>query len=100
MAGASRAMFIADERATAESIARSQMEYVKNQPYDDIEPQSYETATPKQVDGYPGYDISVNADPLHNPDAGIQKITITVYHHGKPVLTSGDYTLEGYKVER
>jgi len=100
MAGASRAMFVADERATAESIARSEMEYIKNQPYDDTEPQSYDKITPEPVDGYTGYTVKIVAESLNNPDDGIQKITITVYHNGDPVLTSGDYTLEGYKVER
>jgi len=33
LATASKALFIADERATAESLARSQMEYAKNQDY-------------------------------------------------------------------
>ena len=33
LATASRALVIADERTTAESLARSQMEYVKNQAY-------------------------------------------------------------------
>jgi prepilin-type N-terminal cleavage/methylation domain-containing protein len=33
MAGAPKAISIADERATAESLARSQMEYVKSQDY-------------------------------------------------------------------
>jgi len=91
MAGASRAMFIADERATAESIARSQMEYVKNQQYDD-------SGIYDEIADIPaGYDIEITTV---EKDDGIQKITITVYHNGEPVLTSPDYTLEGYKVER
>lgn len=34
----SRALLIADERTTAESLARSQMEYVKSQGYQEAEP--------------------------------------------------------------
>ena len=33
LATASKALFIADERATAESLVRSQMEYIRTQPY-------------------------------------------------------------------
>ena len=35
LATASKVLFIADERATAESLARQQMEYIKGQPYSD-----------------------------------------------------------------
>ena len=37
LATATKAVFIADERTTAESLARSQMEYVKNQGYKDAD---------------------------------------------------------------
>jgi len=94
MATASKAMIIADERATAESLARSQMEYVKNLDYDYNDLQSYE-----QVDEpsptHPGYFISVVADSLHDTDKGIQMIKVTVSHGGEGVIT-----LEDYKVDR
>jgi len=97
LATASKAMIIADERATAESLARSQMEYVKNQDYDYNDPQSYE-----QVDvespTHPGYFISVDADPLHSPDKGIQKIRVTVRHGTEAVKEV--IILEDYKVNR
>jgi len=95
LATSSNAIFIADEKATAESLARSQMEYFKNQGYDYNDPQSYE-----QVDiespAHPGYFISVDADPLHDPDDGIQKITVTVDHLEKQQVI----ILEDYKVDR
>jgi len=102
---ASKAVFIGDERATAESLARSQMEYVKNCSYEYGASPSYE-----QVDvespTHPGYFISVDAPPfdpdtglpLANPDEdkGIQKITVTVKHlDDKTVIT-----LEDYKIDR
>ncbi len=94
---ASLAIFIADERATAESLARSQMEYVKNQSYDD-------TNNPPQyslLSGIPGgYTVNVTAESLNNPDDGIQKITIVVSHLGKEIISSGNSTLEDYKVDR
>ncbi len=96
---ASSALLLADERATAESLARSRMEYVKNQDYDANEPQSYEQGY-VPVTGYPGYEIKVDAEPLRNPDDGIQRITVTVKHNNKPIITSGNYTLEDYKVDR
>ena len=87
MGTGSLALFIADERATAESLARSQMEYVKNQGYKVVE--SYETIEPPA-----GYDIKLDPPPVQL-EPGLQKITVTVSHHGKPVVT-----LEGYKVDR
>ena len=103
MATASKALFIADERATAESLARSQMEYVKNQDYDKTnDPPVYQPLS----DIPPGYSIDITAvrlDPEGDgtvvdgelDDDGIQMITVAVSHHGEPVLT-----LEGYKVDR
>jgi len=89
---ATTALAIADRRATAESLARSQMEDVKNQDYDFTEPQEYEQYNVESLD-HPGYFISVSAEPLHKPDDdGIQKITVTVSRDGKVV-----FTLESYK---
>jgi len=111
----SRAIFVADERATAESLARTEMEYVKNHVYSDA-PWAYElpSGTPPADPpswwnlgnphalpaGYDGYTVNVTAEPLHVIDDGIQKITVTVKHHDKPIITSGNCTLEGYKVDR
>jgi prepilin-type N-terminal cleavage/methylation domain-containing protein len=108
MGTASKAIFIADERASAESLARSEMEYVKSLKYDEesqtIAPWSYELpTTPPPWDenhslpeGYEGYTVSVRADPLYVADNGIQKITVTVKHLDKP----GVIELEGFKVQR
>jgi len=90
----SKAAFIADEQATVESLARSQMEWVKNASY------SYNATTysPAPMPGgkdYLNYSMTIAAEPLHNPDDGIQKITVTVKHSGEVVTK-----LEGYKVNR
>jgi len=109
LATASRALIIADERTTAESLARSQMENVKNQPYDDINiPPQYEIDP--DLDIPPGYDIEITAERLDPEgdgtanDDGLQKITVLVKHDGKEVFTFIDngkkITLEGYKVNR
>ncbi len=91
---ASRAVLTADIRTNAESLARTQMEYVKNELYDDSDPQSYEQDDVESTD-QPGYFISVSAESLHDPDDGIQEITVTVSHDDRVVIT-----LEGYKVNR
>ena len=95
---ASKVLFIADERATAESLARSQMEYIKSQPYVDIYtasiPPDYVTA---------GYSANISAqrwDAINHTvsanETGIQKITLTVGHNIKPVVI----TLVDYKARR
>ncbi len=116
LATASRALIIADERATAESLARSQMEYVKSQAYITA-PDSGEVIYPKIAvaeipDGYTimsvdRTDTTVtdiigvpwDTDPLVNQpkviDDGIQRIKLVISHHDKEVIT-----LENYKVDR
>jgi len=79
--------YLADEKSVAESLAQSEMEYVKSQDYEDA-PWSYNTSSN-------GYTIQVAADALNNPDDGIQRITVIIYHDTKEVLT-----LEDYKVDR
>jgi len=123
LATASKAIIIADERATAESLARSQMEYVKNQDYitaadyDPLVPGSGEVIYLKIDDSEipEGYTIwSVNragdtvediigvpwdSDPLVNQpvdiDAGLQRIKLIIKHLDKEIIT-----LEDYKVDR
>ena len=107
---ASKALIIADERTTAESLARTEMEYIKNCKYEDLpDSWSYELpdGSPPPWDtghalptGYDEYSLEANgilfdADNDDNPDADIQKITILVKHGDKEVIT-----LEGYKVNR
>jgi prepilin-type N-terminal cleavage/methylation domain-containing protein len=90
---ASKAIFLADERATAESLARTEMEYVMNQDYSaapwDYElpsgtssgvfPSWWATANHTLPTGYDGYTLEVNAVPLRDTDDGEQKITVVVY---------------------
>jgi len=89
-----KATIVADEQATAESLAKSQMEWVKNADY------VYGAAeyTPAPIPGgkdYINYSALVTAQPLHDPEGGIQKITVTVKHSGEEVIE-----LVGYKVDR
>ena len=84
---ASMALIIADERATAESLARSQMEYVKNSPYDDTsDPLEYSPDQGAVPEGYNIYIEAVRLDPEDDGDEdddGIQKITVTVSRDGE-----------------
>ena len=88
---ASRGLFTADEQAAAESLARSQMEYVKQLPY-------ASTYTPAPIPpGYTNYSATINTTAL---DSGLQRIRVTIYHNSEPILTSGNYTLETYRSTR
>jgi len=123
LATASKAIFIADERATAESLARSQMEYVKNQAY--ITAADYDAGVPGSgevtytkiadaeiPDGYIICSVNRAGDTVENiiygvpwdtqdnipedtEDVGLQRIKLVIKHHDKEVIT-----LEDYKVDR
>ena len=112
---ASKAVSIADERATAESLARTEMEYVRSQLYsgatwnytvcsvgrDSTDPPSWydvDSNPPLLDSSYAGYSVSVSAEGLLEPsiDNEIQKITVTVTYQGE----SDIITLEGYRSMR
>ena len=87
LATASMGLMITDERETANNLAESQMEYVKDQDY------AYSYAPAPIPDEYATYSATIDAESLE--DGNIQKITVTINHQEKEVLT-----LEGYKVNR
>jgi type II secretory pathway pseudopilin PulG len=91
---ASKSVFITDEHSTAESLAASQMEWVKNASYS-YNATSYSTAPLPDGKDYLQYSTTVFAEPVRTPDDGIQKITVTIQRSGKDILN-----LEGYKVDR
>ena len=109
LTAASRAVFVGDVRTNAESLARTQMEYVKNQGYIDYSDDNRDPRHYSLIDYPAPYYITVRAEPIDpgtgqpysiqqgdtfERDDGIQMITVTVSHHGKEVIT-----LEGYKRE-
>jgi len=94
LATTSKATIIADEQATAESLARSQIEWVKNADYI-YDATEYSPASLPSGDDYINYSVLITAEPLHQPDDGIQKVTVAVKHDEKEVIK-----LEGYKVDR
>ena len=90
----SKAAFINDEQATAESLARSQMEWGKNADYVYSTTEYSSAPIPDRRD-YINYSAIITTEPLHNPDEGIQKITVTIRRSDKVIIK-----LEGYKVDR
>ncbi len=94
LATTSKAVVLADEQATAESIAWSQMESVKNASYVSGAATYSAEPLPSNKD-YLNYSVVITAQPLHTPDDGIQKITVTVSRSGNVIIR-----LEGYKVDR
>ena len=113
---ASRAVLIADVRTNAESLASTEMEYVKSQDYS-AGNWSYVvthlgstcTPTPEDCPSWltpgPGhslseehalYTVEVEAVPLDDEyEDPIQEITVMVSHEDRLVIT-----LEGYKIDR
>ncbi|MCJ7425596.1 MAG: type II secretion system GspH family protein [Dehalococcoidales bacterium] len=120
LATASNAIIVSDERATAESLSRSEMEYVKSHHYS-IAPWSYElplppgwpeeslpdwwdTEAPHTLPpGYENYTATVVANRLDpqgdgaGNDDGLQKITITITFLADTPEEKLVITLEGYK---
>ena len=117
---ASRAVLTADVRTNAESLVRTQMEYIKSQHYNDelVDGEAtYDKVNPNQIPN--SYDIcSVGIDagepencgndediiavpwdseenqPL-DEDNGLQRVKLVIKHDGRVVMT-----LVGYKVNR
>ena len=87
-----RAAAETDEQSTAESIARSQTEWVQSSNYSVT---GYTSATLPAISDYLNYSVNISARSLHMPDNGIQEITVVVSHSGKQVVT-----LESYKTNR
>jgi prepilin-type N-terminal cleavage/methylation domain-containing protein len=104
LASSSRSASLSDERTSAESLARTELEYVKNSVYD-VAPWQYQlppAQPPWNPDpphtlpaDYSGYSVNVSASLVHATDDGLQLITVVVSHGTKTV-----FTLTGYKVNR
>jgi prepilin-type N-terminal cleavage/methylation domain-containing protein len=95
LSGASKAIITADERTTAESLARTQMEFVRNQAYSASG--NYTKATMPT-----GYDATISVAAVSDngtPRTGIQKIVVIISHLGKAILTTDNSTLEDYRVQ-
>ncbi len=85
LATSSRATVITNERATAESLVRSQVEYVKNYDY------QYDV-TEYPVDPALLIPASWTVPPplvelVHATDDGLQEVTVSAEHNGETVLS-------------
>jgi prepilin-type N-terminal cleavage/methylation domain-containing protein len=78
-----------DQEVTVQSLARTQLEYIKGYPYDS------EATTYPTVDTSDNYSISVAVASVPDTDANIQKITANISRDGQVLLT-----VEDYKVNR
>ncbi len=115
LSGASKAIITSDELTISESLARSQIEFIKQQDYDPAaaggEGSYLEfSSAPATAAGYEIWSVDRNSNivigivgvPWDSQtgiaaanDSGLQKIRLVIKHHGQEV-----YTMEGYKVNR
>lgn len=102
LATTSKAIFITDERTTAESLTISQMEHVKNSAYIDFSDPGH--GDYELIAAPDGYSVEITTIPIESDtgqplpsgeDLGLQKMIVTAKHHGESPLT-----FETYKVER
>lgn len=93
---ASMALIIADRRATAESLARTQMESIKNQGYIDYSESGHDDYD--LIPTLEGYEIEPVG--VLRLEVGLQKITVIVNYHivgGENKMIDRQFTLEDYK---
>lgn len=89
MSGGAFAVQANDQEVTAQGLARTQLEYIKEYPYD-AEATTYPTITAPE-----GYEITVTVEEVPDTTESIQKITVEVTRNDISVLT-----VEDYKVDR
>jgi len=78
-----------NQETVVQSLVQTQLEYIKNYPY---EPGA---TTYPTVDTPEGYSISVGVGSISHTDTDIQKITVTISRGEEGILT-----VEDYKVNR
>jgi hypothetical protein len=89
MSGGALAIRENGQEVSAQSLARTQMEYIKNYPYDP-------NATTYPIISVPAsYSISVGVTPVPNTNTNIQKVTANISRDGTVIMT-----VEDYKVNR
>jgi hypothetical protein len=89
MSGGALAVGENDVEVIAQGLARTQMEYIKNCPYD-VDAVDYPA-----VETPPGYSISVEVTPVPDTDPSIQKVTASISRGSDVIMT-----VEDYKVDR
>ncbi len=76
----------AEQEATSQSLARTQLEHIKSSTYN---------STYTKITEPPGYTLAIDVATTWDHDANIQKITVTVFRDGVNILA-----VEDYKVKR
>jgi prepilin-type N-terminal cleavage/methylation domain-containing protein len=74
-----------DEAVTAQSLARTQMEYIKGYPYDP------DATTYPTVNATDDYSIAVSVAAVPDTDNNIQKVTADISRGGQVLLTVAEY---------
>lgn len=107
IATSSITMANAEEKVEIDNLARAQLEYTKKSEYIEYiygspdTPPDYVTldeldpSDPYAITLPDGYSIDIAAVALHEPDAGVQQIAVSVSREGESLLV-----VEGYKVDR
>jgi type II secretory pathway pseudopilin PulG len=85
MSGGALAVQENDQQVTAQSLARTQLEYTKNYPYD------ADATTYPAVSTPDGYTVTVGVSAVPDTDNDIQKITVSVSREGDVIMTTEDY---------
>lgn len=85
MSSGALAVNVNDEQSVAQSLARTQLEYIKSQDYD-----AGASAYPL-VSAPEGYSISVSVSAVPGAVGNIQKITVNVARDEGTIMTTEDY---------
>jgi hypothetical protein len=89
LSGGALAVQVNDEEVTAQALARSQIEYVKEYPYNSL------AATYPVIDAPDDYTIGVTVDAVPGANEDIQKVTVVITRAGTTI-----FTIQDYKVNR
>jgi Tfp pilus assembly protein PilV len=74
-----------DTETIAQTLAQTQMEYIKNYPFNAA------AITYPVVETPDSYSINVGVSPVEGADANIQKITVDILQYGSSVFLVSDY---------
>ncbi len=101
MSTTSKAVLVSQQQVTAENLAKSQLEYIRSQQYDEVNnPPEYAEIPAGDIPE--NYTIAISTERLDpgetgslNEDHGLQKITVIVNYDGAQA-----FHLEGYRMKR
>ena len=85
MSGGALAVNENDQEVVAQSLARTELEYIKNYTYDSGATTYPAVSTPA------GYGISVGVSAVPGGNANIQKVTANITRDGEVIMTVVDY---------